>query len=105
MRIIEARGPMLDLVETINKAVAKIYLYSGRRGITRVSFDSEWGLNNGLTPGTSAILWTSVGPVELYCERRLDLEYKEREQPQFELPAPIAKTQLEYIERAKKLNL
>lgn len=103
MRIIEAAGLMKDLVESIEEAAAKIYQYTGERGLTRISFDSEFGLNHGLIPGTSAILWTSCGPVELYCERRLDLEYEQSKQPPWELPRPVAKTQLEYIEWMRKL--
>jgi hypothetical protein len=75
VKILEANGFMPDVIEAIEKLQAKIYRYSGRRGITRISVDSDFGLNHGLVPGTTAILWTSCGPVELFCERRLDLEY------------------------------
>jgi hypothetical protein len=76
MKIIEAAGLIRDLLETIEQTQVKIYKYSGRKGITRISIDSELGLNHGLIPGTTAILCTSVGFVELYCERRLDIEFE-----------------------------
>lgn len=76
MKIVEAKPPLADLADAIGKAQAQIYRYSGRRGITRVSITSELGLAQGLVPGTCAILWTSCGPVEIYCERRLDFEYE-----------------------------
>jgi ABC-type branched-subunit amino acid transport system ATPase component len=37
-------------------------------------------------------------------KRRLDLEYEQSKPPPWELPAPVAKTQLEYIEWMKKLT-
>ncbi len=75
MRLLEADPLMIEIINAIDKAQRQIYRYSGKRGITRISVDSEFGLNRGLIPGTTAILWTSCGPVEIYCERRLDIEY------------------------------
>lgn len=83
------RPPMTDVLDALEKMAATVYRYTGKRGITRLSLDSEFGLMNGLIPGTSATVWTSCGPVEVYCERRLDLEYKEHEQLQFEPPSPV----------------
>ena len=69
--------PLLEiLAEAIGAAQAKIYRYSGRRGITRVSVDSEIGLNQGIAPGTCVTMYTACGPVEIYCERRPDIEWQ-----------------------------
>jgi hypothetical protein len=61
--------PGRSIIEHLNKMAMAIENYTGLRGITRLSLETEVGLMLGIAPGTSVDVATAAGSVEVYCER------------------------------------
>lgn len=64
------------IIEHLSKMQAELYRRNGRKVVTRISIDSEVAAGAGLAPGCCALLHTSSGSIELYAERRLDVEWQ-----------------------------
>lgn len=71
------RDANLDIIiEHLSKMQAELYRRNGRKAVTRICVDSEVAISMGIPPGTCASVYTSSGPVEVYAERRLDIEWQ-----------------------------
>lgn len=64
------------IVEHLSKMQAELYRFNARKVVTRICIDSEVAAGMGIAPGTCMLVHTSTGFVELYAERRPDIEWQ-----------------------------
>lgn len=70
------RDANLDtILEHLSEMQAELYKRNGRKVVTRISIDADVAACMGIAPGTCAVVYTSTGPVEVYAERRPDIEW------------------------------